>query len=32
MEFIPFLWSISKMCSIIFILGRDTHMNAYQNT
>jgi hypothetical protein len=32
MEFIHFQWSISTMCSIIFMLGSDAHMNAYQDT
>jgi hypothetical protein len=26
----PFLWSVREMCCIIFMLGRDAHMNAYQ--
>ena len=28
-EVSPFLWSISKI-DIIFMLGRDAHMNVYQ--
>jgi hypothetical protein len=32
MDFIPFKWSISKMCSVIFMLGCDAYMNAYQET
>jgi hypothetical protein len=30
MKLIPFYWIISKMCSIVFMLGRDAHMHAYQ--
>ena len=29
MEEFPFFWSISKI-DIVFMLGRDAHMNAYQ--
>ena len=30
LEVIPILWSIREMCCIIFVLGCDAHMNAYQ--